>query len=900
MPSLQQEWEEERHAKIQAQVTDFLPKAYRKFKGRYPRGGMNGAVDAFYELALTLYKDTGRIFNEDLWAVAWHASEQWAAFADRRRPARHAQSDQAGMMGEGIDEQSILIELREDGRETNTGHWEAGPGRVLASFPMTKAEFMTNWADDVQFLRPVEQKAILLMQQKGYIKTIPPPSEIEMDGDFMSNQILAHKGTGVEDPGWGFYIEVADRYMPIFDMWHDERYQNYTAEEEAGIETVRRAQIDPGGWQEEYALGYGVDKDILNAFVYDPERPVQVYYNLLDEVGELVGEMPEIIGGGGMGWFVYSQDGSIYVAFGFVGGPFGYTVMTSDGRDLDGGEMPEGKTTVLEMAKWMKERVNWFRRKYGGGIRHAQIDPGGLQEQYMAGYGFPAEQADKVLYDPERPEFMEEEDYYLVGKMAGSDSDNRLVPGNLGGNIIGWMWDLTGGMEVIFGDAGGPIGYQVMSDDQSRVIEEGSMPANKKTTAREMAHYLSSKAREFDRRYAPRTAAAVERNAQVDPGGWQEEYRIGRGFPDALLNEKMFGPGVGWGDISKKHFNTVTGVTGYPCTDSVFGTSDKLWGWRVPLGNGCTALFHYFDGPLSVELAWKEGMETPFYGPNSVYEMPNEPATVLQTATFIDRTVRRLKTTVQNQKRTAQIDPGGLQQEVMEGMKNPNCDGDQCLYSEGEVRRLHIGGGGGNFILCRACFNNEMQFRQERNEELGDRACFTIPKWEDLPIYDPEDGQVRLSSRVGQLGITYTEQDVEDAVRWDDEQEARIVASGRPLNDQELEVARRAGVASPEQVRISEVDRIEVPHLMVMRRYWGMSPPAMCVGHGIEFVHGAYRQDILRHELHHVAQYEQAGDKRNLYKNYDATENEASVASHGVQAIPQQIRLSRKNPAIMS
>lgn len=45
-------------------------------------------------------------------------------------------------------------------------------------------------------------------------------------------------------------------------------------------------------------------------------------------------------------------------------------------------------------------------------------------------------------------------------------------------------------------------------------------------------------------------------------------------------------------------------------------------------------------------------------------------------------------------------------------------------------------GGSGNLILCRACFNYEIGWRRERNNELEEFAKFALPNWEDLEVYE--------------------------------------------------------------------------------------------------------------------------------------------------------------------
>jgi hypothetical protein len=68
---------------------------------------------------------------------------------------------------------------------------------------------------------------------------------------------------------------------------------------------------------------------------------------------------------------------------------------------------------------------------------------------------------------------------------------------------------------------------------------------------------------------------------------------------------------------------------------------------------------------------------------------------------------------------------------------NPNCDGDKCTSETGEVRVLPMGKQPhhGNLILCQACFNNELNWRRQRNRQLGKNAQFSLPAWNDLQVY---------------------------------------------------------------------------------------------------------------------------------------------------------------------
>jgi hypothetical protein len=68
-------------------------------------------------------------------------------------------------------------------------------------------------------------------------------------------------------------------------------------------------------------------------------------------------------------------------------------------------------------------------------------------------------------------------------------------------------------------------------------------------------------------------------------------------------------------------------------------------------------------------------------------------------------------------------------------MQNPNCDGSGPC-TPGQVRVLPTGGDS-NGILCRACYGREIQFRKERNKELGKSCQFDLPAWDTLKVYQP-------------------------------------------------------------------------------------------------------------------------------------------------------------------
>ena len=74
-----------------------------------------------------------------------------------------------------------------------------------------------------------------------------------------------------------------------------------------------------------------------------------------------------------------------------------------------------------------------------------------------------------------------------------------------------------------------------------------------------------------------------------------------------------------------------------------------------------------------------------------------------------------------------------------QGTKMPNlnamCCGSHCASDSGEVRMYPLGGGG-NLILCRACFAHENRYRQERARETQALENFPLWDWDKAEIYE--------------------------------------------------------------------------------------------------------------------------------------------------------------------
>lgn len=65
---------------------------------------------------------------------------------------------------------------------------------------------------------------------------------------------------------------------------------------------------------------------------------------------------------------------------------------------------------------------------------------------------------------------------------------------------------------------------------------------------------------------------------------------------------------------------------------------------------------------------------------------------------------------------------------------NPNCDGSHCQHAAGEVRVFPLGGGG-NLILCAACFAHENAYRRQRGRETREPENWPAVDWSTATTY---------------------------------------------------------------------------------------------------------------------------------------------------------------------
>ena len=62
-----------------------------------------------------------------------------------------------------------------------------------------------------------------------------------------------------------------------------------------------------------------------------------------------------------------------------------------------------------------------------------------------------------------------------------------------------------------------------------------------------------------------------------------------------------------------------------------------------------------------------------------------------------------------------------------------NCDG-SGPHAEGAVKVMRCGGSS-NLILCRNCWQRELNYRHMRNRDLGRDFKFDLPAWETAEVY---------------------------------------------------------------------------------------------------------------------------------------------------------------------
>lgn len=123
------------------------------------------------------------------------------------------------------------------------------------------------------------------------------------------------------------------------------------------------------------------------------------------------------------------------------------------------------------------------------------------------------------------------------------------------------------------------------------------------------------------------------------------------------------------------------------------------------------------------------------------------------------------------------------------------------------------------------------------------------------------------------------------ATEWASAQEAHALSVGRSLEPGEIGEAASVGVAFPERVRLCVVSTMPKPDhdllvdAMKQTNFLGDGTLGLTLGYAIFVLSGhEHHKWLLRHELRHVAQYEQAGSVGTFLQTY--LEQVLSVGYH--------------------
>ena len=118
---------------------------------------------------------------------------------------------------------------------------------------------------------------------------------------------------------------------------------------------------------------------------------------------------------------------------------------------------------------------------------------------------------------------------------------------------------------------------------------------------------------------------------------------------------------------------------------------------------------------------------------------------------------------------------------------------------------------------------------------------------------------------------------LQEMIQYAEAMEQQILRDGRPLNDDEIELAKMAGIKHPEKVRFLILDSVPLPEseylqqeldkigfLELLKRAGGTAK-----GYGVLLAtKDAHKLDYLVHELVHVEQYERLGGIANAYRQH--------------------------------
>ena len=104
-----------------------------------------------------------------------------------------------------------------------------------------------------------------------------------------------------------------------------------------------------------------------------------------------------------------------------------------------------------------------------------------------------------------------------------------------------------------------------------------------------------------------------------------------------------------------------------------------------------------------------------------------------------------------------------------------------------------------------------------------------------------------------------------EAIAWATGEAARVAATGNPLLLPAVDLARRTGVARPEEIRVLVVGALPLPGEPALRDaalqagLLGPGSIGLTLDHSIFVCEGNLSREVLSHECRHVYQYESHG-----------------------------------------
>jgi hypothetical protein len=128
------------------------------------------------------------------------------------------------------------------------------------------------------------------------------------------------------------------------------------------------------------------------------------------------------------------------------------------------------------------------------------------------------------------------------------------------------------------------------------------------------------------------------------------------------------------------------------------------------------------------------------------------------------------------------------------------------------------------------------------------------------------------------------------AVEWVEQHAALVAATGEPLDELGLSLARRVGVMQPERIRVLHVPTVAMPEDPLLRQaalltdFLGPDTLGLTLGHSIYLCHGERSARLLSHECRHVYQYERAGSIARYLPIYFR-----QIIEHGYEDAPFEV-----------